>query len=299
MNVRFFKQRPVQIQRFTTKAKVKNMALKGNLRDFSTTQLLNLINLARKTGALTIKAQGTSARLFFKEGKLIHASLGDRDGHLANMLLKAGKLSAEQSKTIQAHSEIDSDKELGLLLINAGYVSQNDIVQSVKVYILDVVYTLFTWVEGLFYFEPNLLPSEDKITVPINLENIILEGSRRLKEWERLQDELPDLNRALRFTDRPDTKLRDINLSVEEWRVISFINPRNTIKQIAQSNNMNDFQIRKIVYGMLQAGLVELVTPAGAEVRPAMLPGRPRTAEPPPAVKRGVILRLIDRIKKI
>lgn len=275
------------------------MALKGNLRDFSTTQLLNLINLARKTGALTIEAQGTSARLFFKEGKLIHASLGDRDGHLANMLLKAGKLSAEQSRAIQAHSEIDSDKELGLLLINAGYVTQNDIVQSVKAYILDVVYTLFTCVEGLFYFEPNLLPSEDKITVPINLENIIMEGSRRLKEWERLQDELPDLNRALRFTDRPDTKLRDINLSVEEWRVISFINPRNTIKQIAQSNNMDDFQIRKIVYGMLQAGLVELVTPEGVEVKPAMLPGRPRTVEPPPAVKRGVILRLIDRIKKI
>jgi hypothetical protein len=305
---------------------VKNMALKGNLRDFSTTQLLNLINLARKTGALTIKAQGTSARLFFKEGKLIHANIGGRDGHLANMLLKAGKLSAEQSRTIQAHSEIDSDKELGLLLINAGYVTQNDIVQSVKVYILDVVYTLFTWVEGLFYFEPNLLPSEDKITVPINLENIILEGSRRLKEWERLQDELPDLNRALRFTDRPDTKLRDmerlqdelpdlnralrftdrpdtklrdINLSVEEWRVISFINPRNTIKQIAQSNNMSDFQIRKIVYGMFQAGLVELVTPEGGEVKPGMPPGRPRTAAPPPAVKRGVILRLIDRIKKI
>lgn len=275
------------------------MALKGNLRDFSTTQLLNLINLARKTGALTIEAQGTSARLFFREGKLIHASLGDRNGHLANMLLKAGKLSPEQSRAIQSHSEVGSDKELGLLLINAGYVSQNDILQSVKAYILDVVYTLFTWVEGLFYFEPNLLPSQDRITVPINLENIIMEGSRRLKEWERLQDELPDLNRALRFTDRPDTKLRGINLNVEEWRVISFINPRNTIKQIANSSNMDDFQIRKIVYGMLQAGLVELVTPEGVEVRPAMPPGRPRTMEPPPAVKRGVILRLIDRIKKI
>ena len=275
------------------------MALKGNLRDFSTTQLLNLINLARKTGALTIESQGTSAKLFFKEGKLIHASLGDQDGHLANLLVKAGKLSPEQSRVIQAHSEIGSDKELGLLLINAGYVTQNDIVQSVKVHILDVVYTLFTWVEGLFYFEPNLLPSEDKITVPINLENIIMEGSRRLKEWERLQDEIPDLNRALKFTDRPDAKLRDINLSVEEWRVISFINPRNTIKQIAQSNNMDDFQIRKIVYGMLQAGLVELVTPEGGEVKPAMPPGHPRPVESPPAVKRGVILRLIDRIKKI
>ena len=239
------------------------MALKGNLRDFSTTQVLKLINLAHKTGTLTIEAQGASARLFFREGKLIYASLGNGDGRLAHMLFKAGKLSAEQSKAIQAYSEIDSNKGLGLLLIHAGYVTRNDIVQSVKAYILDVVYTLFTWVEGLFYFEPNLLLSEDKITVPLNLEDIIMEGSRRLKKRGRLQDELPDLNRALRFTDRPDTRLRGINLREEEWQVVQFINLGNTIKQITQSNNMDDFQIRRIVYGMLQAGLVELVTPKG------------------------------------
>ena len=28
------------------------MALQGNLKDFSTAQLLNLVNLARKTGAM-------------------------------------------------------------------------------------------------------------------------------------------------------------------------------------------------------------------------------------------------------
>ena len=31
------------------------MPLRGNLRDFSTTQLLNLVNLAKKTGTLTIE----------------------------------------------------------------------------------------------------------------------------------------------------------------------------------------------------------------------------------------------------
>jgi hypothetical protein len=33
------------------------MAVKGNLRDFSVTQLLNLINLARKTGTLTVEGR--------------------------------------------------------------------------------------------------------------------------------------------------------------------------------------------------------------------------------------------------
>ncbi len=275
------------------------MSLKGNLRDFSTTQLLNLVNLARKTGLLTVQSQAGIARLYFREGKLIHANIGSDDGHLANMLLKAGKLSADQARTIRTRAEVTSDKQLGLLLMNAGYVTQEDIVQSVKNYMLDIVYTLFGWNEGQFQFEQNVMPSDDRIAVPINLENAIMEGSRRIEESERLQDELPDLNSvALRFTDNPDARLRNVNLSVEEWRVISFINPRLTIKQIAQSNNMDDFQIRKIVYGMLQAGLVELARPEGMVVQP---PGaaRRRGVERPPAVKRNVVERLINRIKRI
>ena len=277
------------------------MALKGNLRDFSTTQLLNLINLARKTGTLQITTKGSAAQVCFKEGKLIYATLG-QDGHLADMLQKVGKLTPDQARTIREHSANQSEKALGQMLINAGKISQNDVIQAARVHMLDVVYRLFACVEGDFRFDPTLASAQDHITVPIDLENVIMEGSRRLKEFERLQDELPNLDMALRFTDRPDTRLRNISLSVEEWRVVSFINPRNSIKQIAQFNNMSDFQIRKIIYGMLQAGLVELVQPEGfvppsAKLRaaPGALPVKPTA----PAVKRSVVTRLIDRIRQL
>ena len=275
------------------------MALKGNLKDFSTTQLLNLIHLARKTGALTIQVPSGVTTLFFREGKLVHTTLSGRDGHLASVLARAGMLSEEHAKIIRARAGTQSDKELGMLLISAGQVTQPDIVSSIRADILDTVYGLFTWTDGLFHFEPNQLPSDDAITVSINLENIILEGSRRVKEWERLQDELPDLGVALRFTDRPQAQLRNINLSVDEWRVISYINPRNSIKQIAQRIGMDDFQIRKIIYGLLQAGLVEVLEPEG---KPVVRP--PSTAMEtvigrPPAVKRSVIRKLIDRIKRL
>jgi Domain of unknown function (DUF4388) len=278
------------------------MALKGNLRDFSTTQLLNLINLARKTGTLTITTKGGAAQVCFKEGKLIYATLGGQDGHVADMLHKAGKLTDEQARTIREHSANQSEKALGQMLVSAGHVTQNDIIQAIRVHMLDVVYRLFAWVEGDFRFEPTLAPAQDHITVPIDLENVIMEGSRRLKEFERLQDELPNLDMALRFTDRPDTRLRNISLSVEEWRVVSFINPRNSIKQIAQFNSMTDFQIRKIVYGMLQAGLVELVRPEGVTAPPAKLgaaPGLASARPAAPAVKRSVVNRIIDRIRQL
>ena len=46
------------------------MALRGNLRDFTITQLLNLINLAQKTGTLVVDGPNEQAYVSFREGKL-------------------------------------------------------------------------------------------------------------------------------------------------------------------------------------------------------------------------------------
>ena len=84
------------------------MALKGNLRDFSTTQLLNLINLARKTGTLTIDGP-EPAKMAFREGKLVYASLGTNSSNLARMLHEAGKLSERQMSLIESKASGMSD----------------------------------------------------------------------------------------------------------------------------------------------------------------------------------------------
>ena len=281
------------------------MALKGNLRDFSTTQLLNLINLARKTGTLTIQSKEV-AQISFREGKLIYAHFGVENSSLAKILHNAGKLSEEQARIIETKARGTSDKQLGHLLVQAGYVTQSDIIQSVRQYVLDVVYKLFTWADGLFRFDANKLPPPEQITIPIDLESVIMEGSRRLKEWEILQEEIPELDTSLRFTDRPDARLRNINLTVEEWRVVSFINPRNSIRQIARANNLSDFEIRRIVYGMLQAGLVEFVQPP--KPQPMVVAEQDKSSrhekgkpgmEQSPAEKRSIVTRLIDRIRSL
>ncbi len=279
------------------------MALRGNLKDFSLTQLLNVINLARKTGALTLSGPEGAAVVFFKEGRLVYAARDGQETPLTAMLLRAGRLTEEQARTIEKRSDVASDKELGLLLVNAGYVSQRDILQSIRRNILDLVYPLFTWGEGVFRFEPNQLPGADKLTAPIDLENVILEGSRRLREWEMLQDEIPSMDVALKFVKRPDADLRNINLSADEWRVISVIDPHKSIRQIAKQIGLTDFQMRKIVYGLLSAGLVELVMPAAPGKKrvepPTATRARPEGTLAPAPIKRGLILRIIDRIRHL
>ncbi|KAF0108979.1 MAG: hypothetical protein FD146_23 [Anaerolineaceae bacterium] len=272
------------------------MALRGNLRDFTITQILNLINLARKTGTLVVEGPGENAQIAFREGKLAYARIGQEDSGLASILYKSRKINTGQFKAIQQRDGQISDKELGLLLINAGYVSQEDILVNLQQYFTDVVHRLFTWVEGVFRFENEMLPPDDRINIRLDLENLIIEGSRQMREWEQLQDEIPSLDMALKFTARPGADLRNINLSVEEWRVVSYINPRNTIRQISSATKMNELEIRRIVYGLLQAGLVEICRPEGftpptSSVR--IFPTEDKEEQ------KSLVNRLINRIRSL
>ena len=240
-------------------------------------------------------------------------------------------MNAAQVRAINERSVGMSDKELGLLLINSNYLSQQEILSSLQAYYLSMVNRLFTWSEGLFHFDNDLMPPMDKITVRINLENLIIEGTRKMREWEQLQTEIPSLEMALKFSDRPGVNLRNLNLNAEEWKVISFVNPKNSIRQIAKATQKNDLEIRRIVYSFIQAGLVEMVRPRGVPVpqpvqpvRPITRPVRPvQTAQPEQAVPqrapqtvpqtvprmvpqqgsttefKSLINRIIDRIRSI
>lgn len=270
------------------------MALKGNLRDFTVTQLLNLINLAKKSGTLTIEGPDETAWVSFREGKLIYAQLGNEDGTLSGILQRSGRITKRQSQIIKKYAQGKSDKELGLLLINADYLSQQDILDSIRQYILDIVYRLFGWADGFFRFDNDVLPPKDRITIRIDLENVIIEGSRKVREWEQLKDEIPNLDMALNFVDRPGANIRDVNLNVDEWKVVSYINPKNSIRQIAKTNKMSEMEVRRIVYGLMQAGLVDLVRPQGMR-----MPSQPRIQPMDRDEQESLVNRLIDRIRSL
>ena len=273
------------------------MALKGNLRDFTITQLLNLVNLAQKTGTLVVQGNNDIARVTFSSGKLAYAEFSNQENGLSAILHSNSVITAAQFGTLKTRAATMGDKELGLLLINSGYVTQQDIITSLQQHFIAIIQQLFSWAEGGFHFETTTSIPINKIPVKMDLENIIIEGSRRLRELEQLQDELPNLDLALKFTDRPGVNLKNINMSVEEWRVVSYINPKNTILQIAQATKLSEMDIRRIIYGLLQAGLVELTRPEGqARQLPGLetaMPGKSKEEQ------KNLVNRLIGRIRSL
>jgi len=272
------------------------MALKGNLSNFTITQLLNLINLAKKNGSLILERSGDKIEIYFKNGKLAYSKDQKRDNSLINILFYSKLITSNQKKIFTQNAASMTDKELGLLLINADYLHQEEIITCVQTYYMSILKQLFTWNDGVFRFDTDILPPNDKITVSVNLENMILESSRRMQEWEKLNDEIPSLEMALKFVDRPTTNIRSLKLSSKEWRVISYVNPKNSIQQIAHTTHLSELEIRRIVYGFLQAGIVELIRPTSMKHLPYES-SRIRAHQTSPEQQKSLINKIIDRIR--
>ena len=150
------------------------MALKGKLEDFGITQLLNLINLARKTGTLYLEGQDKAAHLCFREGKLIYASMDGVDDYLPVVLQRGGVFTNEHVTMIKTHMPGKSDQDIAKVLITSGRLQQQVVVKHVREHIQGVVYQVFSLGQGAFRFEPSSLHDQNRITVSIALENVIM-----------------------------------------------------------------------------------------------------------------------------
>ena len=244
------------------------MALVGNLRDFGLSEFLYLVDRGYKTGRLTLQRPGDRAELYFQNGKLVYATHFNQEERLGDMLVRMGRITQEQCNiALKIQHTQEPNKPLGSILVSRNMVTAEEINKSVRTQIEEITYSLFGWNEGDFRFEPDVAPPPESIIIPLSIENIIMEGTRRIDEWARIKDKIPSLDVIVRFSDQPYERAKSVNLTQDEWRIFARINGSATIKQIAQQTALGDFEVARIVYGFLAAGLVILIKPAPGNVK--------------------------------
>ena len=237
-------------------------------------------------------ASGTKAQLAFKDGQLVYAELQNQSNDLIALLNRSGKLTDEQARLLRDRGAELTDKSLAMRLISAKYATQKEIVRSIQSHIMNVIFTLMTWEQGHFRFLDDYSVDEERILVPVNMHQVIIEGARRQNEIEAFNVVIPDLSARLAFPENPKQKFRGVKLSREEWRVVGFINNENTVEQIRVKLNMTEFDIKSIVYTLKQADLIEIKRPAVASLDSI-------TSDVKPVQSASIVNKLIDRLRTI
>lgn len=265
------------------------MALVGNIQDFGLSDFLYLIDRGYKTGCLHLSRQNEQAVLFFDKGKLIYASHRP-DEKLGDLLLKLGTITTTQLEQAQNAN----GSTMAQALVSANILTQAELQKALQSQVEEYVYGLFGWAEGEFLFEHGQKPAADApmMPVPIPVENLIMEGVRRIDEWGRIKDRIPSTDMIPRFVDQPGEKAKGVKLSPEEWRVFARINGKDTLAGIAQTTNLSEFDVCRVVYGFVTAGLVEVV-------KKQRIAAESQAAGTSSRLRKSLVSRIINRIRSM
>jgi hypothetical protein len=237
--------------------------LQGNLQEFSLPNIFQLVKMSAKSGALTIRRDGESGRVFFRKGMITYAYSSPQLLPLGERLVKAGAISHAQLKQALAAQKKASDgARLGNILLEQGRLDRGTLEAAVREQIQDTAFNFFSWTDGEFEFGAGDSPPEEDILVEMNVETVIMEGCRRIDEWALIFEQLGSLERVphLAYGDHVDDE-GSLTLTAEEWRVVVHIDGRADINTILRDSSLDRFHGAKVIYSLFSSGLITVTEP--------------------------------------
>jgi hypothetical protein len=119
----------------------------------------------------------------------------------------------------------------------------------------EAIYALAIWNQGEFQFSPGEEPERQTITK--SNTNLLMEAARRSDEWRVLSRKIPSVDAVPELHVR-ENRHEQITVNPQEWVLITRIDGRRSIAEIAHELSISSFDVAKILYGMLTSELVVL-----------------------------------------
>jgi tetratricopeptide (TPR) repeat protein len=238
------------------------MAIEGPLRELGIHDVFQLLDLSRKTGALTVTSvlrdnQGT---VYFDHGAVVFAAIRSNPHPLGELLLRGGKITeADLARARDAQRTAKSRRKLGELLVESGSLTSKELERQVRFQVEEVVFELMSWREGFFSFEEQEVsdaPAEANIR--ISTESLLMEAARRIDEWSRIEGKVAHLGVIPVLAPVADDHPGFLDLRPREWEVLAEIDGSRDLRAIATLLAQSEFDVARVAYGLLSTGIVEL-----------------------------------------
>ncbi len=234
-----------------------DQVLQGRIGKFALPEIFQLIANGGKTGTLGIQNNNNIVMVYFKNGRITYGYGPRQTTHIGLLLTEKGKISARQLEDAVAYqSNKEVTKRLGQILVEKGYVSQEDMSNAIRHQTEELIFSLLSWDSGSFKFYENQYPTNEEITVDLSVENVILEGMRRLDEVNHFREVLPDFDKALKISETTSSIRKEISLQPEEWNLMAMLDGRTSINQLLKAGKYSEHKTLERLATLKLAGLI-------------------------------------------
>jgi len=232
------------------------MALQGSLRDFSATEILQLLGTQKKTGCLSLEWNTERAVIYVQEGRIVSTRTPgmQRDAPLLKFLRRAKRLSDEQYRGIQTIQK-ESNRDLEDLLLNGRYMDAEELGAYVERQILDDLMRLVRWENGTYRFDPHSRWHHQPL-VRLSTEGALIEAARRGDEQKRYVSVFKDPYQLLGVRDLPDP---NDPLSEEERELFGLVDGLHTVQEVVETAPLAEYEAYEALNRMLESSWIEFV----------------------------------------
>jgi DNA-binding MarR family transcriptional regulator len=252
------------------------MALKGNIGTLYLSSILQLLAQDKKTGILTIAEQDRLVRVYIKNGNIVYAVGTQKEVRLGYLLRTKGIISAEELQKALALAKQRGEK-LGKILVEKGFISVETLKKFIHQQVRDILYDLFLWKQGDFEYVDQDFNLDQEFVTELNHMEVILEGTRRVDEWSILKKNIPDKQMVFKINRSVEEQRDTVNLTANEWRIISLINGKRTVQQVVEDSGNDEFSVYRVINSLISSGLIEqgtsvaAITPEDKSEAPAII----------------------------
>ena len=212
-----------------------DLDLQGRIERFTLPEILQLIASSRKSGTLGIQKDESIVMVYFKQGEIIYGYGPRQTYHLGQLLKDRGAITAKQlDEAIDAQAKTENTKRLGEIMVQRNFIDRADLLGVVRQQVEELLYSLLSWESGSFKFYEDQFPTEEEITVQLSVENVILEGLRRLDEMNMVRETLPDLETVYTISASQKGRQRDVSLKADEWNIMALVDGHRSLEDVCK-----------------------------------------------------------------
>ena len=236
------------------------MTVTGYLADFSLPELFQMLEQGSKTGLLTIctlqdhtSTDRHNHHIWFSQGQIVAAGNSLDQQGLMRLIAQRGWMGDLAVSRLAQTCQINTP--LGLCLKNQKVLTAEQLKLLFYTQVMRQVCALFALPDGWFQFDPKApLPVAEMTGLIATATDVTLAGLRALKDWQALDEKLPDPSSALVSVVEGKPNLR---LNPNEWQVWEYTKGTMALKEVAQQLNLPIARTQQIAFRLIVTGLAE------------------------------------------